>query len=408
MKNILVKFIFLMSTAFSFSQCPEVLDVDGWAGFDTYPSGNDHWQSFTSVTTGKLTRVQISVTADPFNFTFSVYDGNGINGTLLYSDNYSLSGTGWLDVNIPMTLAPDVINGSQYTYRLESANSFTCYSQSGDPITGGVYYNDVDGLTLTDVDANFKTYVTVAPIGVVEEYNDVSCYGQSDGNISTTISSGQLPYTFLWLESGQTTQDAFDVGPGGHTLVITDFIGCVDTVFATIIEPNEIIFDAGVEQSICKGFGTILNAEEGGVNYVWNGPNISNISGQSISIIVDTTAYYLVEVTSDLGCISQDSVLISTIANSNCEISFSNTISCNNDGINDTWEIQGIESFPENKVTIFNRWGDVVYETDNYDNTMVVWKGENAFNEVATPGTYFYKIELVGGPSYSGWIVLLR
>jgi gliding motility-associated-like protein len=83
------------------------------------------------------------------------------------------------------------------------------------------------------------------------------------------------------------------------------------------------------------------------------------------------------------------------------------SITPNNDGVNDTWRIQGIESFNENIVSIFNRWGDTVFQADGYDNENVVWDGTNNGNELGA-GTYFYIIEIVNGPSSSGWIQLMK
>jgi gliding motility-associated-like protein len=46
-----------------------------------------------------------------------------------------------------------------------------------------------------------------------------------------------------------------------------------------------------------------------------------------------------------------------------------------------------------NKVSIFNRWGDVVYETEQYDNDQKRFEGLSHNDKVLPSGTYFYKIE---------------
>ena len=46
------------------------------------------------------------------------------------------------------------------------------------------------------------------------------------------------------------------------------------------------------------------------------------------------------------------------------------------DGNNDFWTINGIEEYPNNTVMIFNRWGDMVFKIDNYDNNSNVFYGE--------------------------------
>jgi len=86
----------------------------------------------------------------------------------------------------------------------------------------------------------------------------------------------------------------------------------------------------------------------------------------------------------------------------------------NGDGVNDFFEIVGIEGYPDNKVTIFNRWGNLVFEGIGYNNTTVRWDGENT--GVLSPGdgpvpegTYFYVIDLGDGSDLlSGYVFLNR
>ncbi|AYN69193.1 BspA family leucine-rich repeat surface protein [Euzebyella marina] len=71
----------------------------------------------------------------------------------------------------------------------------------------------------------------------------------------------------------------------------------------------------------------------------------------------------------------------------------------NGDFINDVWSINGIEAYPENTVSIFNRWGDLVFFISGYDNNANVFKGEaNQKTKIGAgelpAGTYFFKITL--------------
>ncbi|CAM1369582.1 protein of unknown function [Tenacibaculum soleae] len=66
------------------------------------------------------------------------------------------------------------------------------------------------------------------------------------------------------------------------------------------------------------------------------------------------------------------------------------------DGINEYWEIKEIEQYPKNVVSIYNRWGDMVFEIIGYDNNLRVFRGEANKKKVlgagALPsGTYFFQ-----------------
>jgi gliding motility-associated-like protein len=76
----------------------------------------------------------------------------------------------------------------------------------------------------------------------------------------------------------------------------------------------------------------------------------------------------------------------------------------NGDGTNDNFMVQGIERFPNNKLSVFNRWGNQVYEAENYAND---WDGTSSGQRLPD-GTYFYIFEDGKGNKYSGYVQLQR
>ena len=83
----------------------------------------------------------------------------------------------------------------------------------------------------------------------------------------------------------------------------------------------------------------------------------------------------------------------------------------NGDGVNDVLIIENMELYPENKITIFNRWGNIVFEKENYNND---WDGISnnslTVGSASLPvGTYFYIVEVKGkSKPLSGYIYLNR
>ncbi len=86
------------------------------------------------------------------------------------------------------------------------------------------------------------------------------------------------------------------------------------------------------------------------------------------------------------------------------------------DGINEFWVIDGIEETQGNTVSVYNRWGDLVFEIDNYDNASRVFQGEaNRLRGLGASklpeGTYFFRIAPTGAHSLkklTGFLVLKR
>ena len=87
----------------------------------------------------------------------------------------------------------------------------------------------------------------------------------------------------------------------------------------------------------------------------------------------------------------------------NYQTKATNAFSPNGDGVNDYFFIRDIDKLKSNQVFVFNRWGNVVYNSKNYDNTLVKWDGGDL-----PEGTYFYIITSEGETIDKGTILLQR
>ena len=91
-------------------------------------------------------------------------------------------------------------------------------------------------------------------------------------------------------------------------------------------------------------------------------------------------------------------------------------LSPDGDGINDYWHIDNIQYYPENTVFIYNRWGDLVFQMNNYDNSGNVFRGEaNKLTKLGAgqlpEGTYFFVIQVPNDnilKSTKGYVILKR
>ena len=78
-----------------------------------------------------------------------------------------------------------------------------------------------------------------------------------------------------------------------------------------------------------------------------------------------------------------------------------NAVTPNGNGDNDVFVIRNIQLYPNNTVTIFNRWGVIVYEVDSYGQNNKYFKGISEGrstirqSEELPIGTYFYSIRYV-------------
>lgn len=167
----------------------------------------------------------------------------------------------------------------------------------------------------------------------------------------------------------------------------------IDVFPFNITTSNDTIIDLGSSATI---YAT------GGVFYNWT-PSSTLVSPNNASTIANpsTTTNYLVSIIDAHGCLYTDSVLVSVVipiiedTSNISEIVIADLITANGDGYNDTWNIIGIENYPDSKVMVFNTSGNLVYESSNYIND---WKGTWRGNQLPD-GTYYYLVEIFGETS---------
>ena len=176
---------------------------------------------------------------------------------------------------------------------------------------------------------------------------------------------------------------------------VVQFSGCPSDTssFDTVFVNPDPVANAGADDTIFIFDNTTLNGS-GGVFYSWSpvdslsDPNIPNpIADPVISTM------YILTVTDLNGCSAVDDVFIFVIDTSVViltDIIVCNYITSNNDGLNDVWNITGIEYFNETEVTVFNNQGQIVFTENNYQNT---WK--RTYNGDPLPdGNYYYVVEV--------------
>ena len=101
---------------------------------------------------------------------------------------------------------------------------------------------------------------------------------------------------------------------------------------------------------------------------------------------VETTTYSLTATQN--GCTLQDQVTI-VVQDS---LLIPTTFSPNGDGVNDAFEIKGIEQYPNCFLSIYTRWGQEVFQSTGYSKEKF-WNGKTKNGEV-TEGVFFYVLEL--------------
>lgn len=272
---------------------------------------------------------------------------------------------------------------------------------------------DVNGCTASD-----SIYMSILALPVVNVAADNSNAIYCSGAVATLTASGAQTYDWTGpggysaTNTSVTILDLNGADEGYYLVSGTDVNGCSssDSIYLNVV--TNVPADSPNDTTLCPG-ETIILYGSGGQDYVWSGPG--GYSSEEQDPLVTTSAtfedmgwYYLTVVDTN-GCLGYDSTYVDVSNNENC-IFIPNLITPDKDGMNETWVIQGIESYKDAEVEIYNRWGNMVYSASPYLND---WDGTVNQGTVidgkdgkVPVGTYFYIIRLNEGdkPPYKGYV----
>ena len=232
----------------------------------------------------------------------------------------------------------------------------------------------------------------------VTDIVDVLCFNESTGSIAVIGSGGTGPYEYSLDEGPFQIETRFnDLPAGNYLLTVLDAMGCAAIVEATITQPEELIVDAGPDQTINLGFSTKIQAvsNEFPVDFVWRdtiGLSCFNCGGTT-AMPVNTTTYTVV-VTNENGCTATDEVTIQVIKN--YPVYIPNAFSPNDDGLNDGFTAFAGPAADQIKVLkIFDRWGELVFDTQAIPHSQETlgWDG-NFKGRPVNAGVFVYLIEM--------------
>jgi len=253
------------------------------------------------------------------------------------------------------------------------------YTSSGTYTFTTTNANGCDSITTLEL--------TLSLLDVSDVTTNTSCFGAIDGSAEITVNGGIQPYGYSW-DSGQTIQDLIDVQSGNYVLTVTDANLCIITHNISIDEPQDLEAAPYVTNASCEvsDDASIDITPYGGTmpyTYLWSNGQITE-DLQNIQI-----GEYTVLLTDFNGCEKLESVSISFDGSDNC-LFIPTLFTPNGDGIHDTWLIDGLDLYPDILVKIFNRWGQLLFESKGYSDA---WDGTHNGNELPI-AAYYYVIDL--------------
>ncbi len=238
------------------------------------------------------------------------------------------------------------------------------------------------------------------PRNIEYSARDISCFGQKDGVISiSNTTGGNAPYLYYVNGVKTDSNSLVNLIKGDYTLGVRDKFDCLFEKKVSISEPNKFMVNTPLEINIFYSETAELTfssnyPDSDIVSIKWTNSK-GEILGNDFDLKYNPNLSDVVnvEVTTINGCIATSKVKI----NVDNELKFyiPNIFSPNGDGINDKLEIfKNKIPLTLGQISIFDRYGNMVYNTKNYEfnNSIDGWDGTINGKSVV-PGVYVLLIE---------------
>ena len=284
----------------------------------------------------------------------------------------------------PVTKVSDAAPGTAKTYTHR-------YPAFGSPASKTVQigYQVYSGITCTDLVVKSITLLATPQLAI-DSVAPV-CADVAPFTVTGVREINSLAGTGVFSGTGISAAGVFNpaLPPTGKrifTYTFTSTAGCKTTDSGTVTVYPVPVADAGPDKTVLEGGSALLDAKaSSNSKYLWTPAQYldnSQLLTPRVTPLNDIS--YTLAVTSADGCTASDQVNITLLK----ELKVPNAFSPNGDGINDTWKIPYLASYPGAIVEVYNRYGQKVYSSTDYTRE---WNGTYNGGPLPT-GTYYWII----------------
>lgn len=333
------------------------------------------------------------VTGQPSVLTFTVQETNfGCPGPMPAAVSLYILGP----PDVTITSPPKACEGDTIHFSVPfQGNTYYNWTSSGGNITNlanneidmifnssGTYHVFIDATSLQCGGSSGNSKIVISKYPIVNAGSDTTVCKNNTVSLNTPL--GQY-YSYQWFDKKSLigtnhTENITADSTRIYQVSVTAAGGCIknDSIKISVLVPDSVI----KKDSICDGDPLILDAGAGGTGYLWNNGSTSQM------LNIEKPGQYNVSIKNN-GAVCPLLIKIKVDKTENCfhEMKLPNIITLNNDGFNDFFEAEKKTDYSSFEIKIFNRWGEVVYEsTDPY----FKWDGKNKSGNLVSAGVYYY------------------
>ncbi len=325
-------------------------------------------------------------TVREFNYGCAGPASDTLASDIFGSPNVSIVGPSQVCVGDTVTYQVQFTNNTYYEWAITSSNT-SIVDTSNNVITlvfDTVGTGQFNVLVVNPCGQdNGNKNVLIKPLPPANIGADTTICDGSTITLSTTpVNNGTYQWGVVGAQSIGGGQNK-DVSPNDTTtyyVKVTVQPGCVSYDTLTVfVEYPVLTYDT---LNICLDETATLVADTGqSYSYVWS-------SGETTQSVTKTEAgdYYVdISVPGEICLKTQNFHLV--VDTCYVPLTLPNVFTPDGDGINDYWQPFVIGNFDEFEILVYNRWGTMVYTTDN---PAFMWDGKNTGGNLVSDGVYYY------------------
>ena len=222
-------------------------------------------------------------------------------------------------------------------------------------------------------------------------FSDETLYLCSGNPISLSVATNFSSY--LW-SNGATTNAIAVSTAGTYTVIVTNINGCSATKTFIVLASEIAIFESLLVNDLSNEANTIQVNVNGIGTYEYSIDGFNYQDQNTFSNLMPDQYTVYVRDKNGCGTLTVDAIVLN----------YPNYFTPNNDGINDFWEVKNLHYFPNTRVTIFDRYGKLVY---HFNENEKGWDG--TLNQIQLPSSdYWFFIQFANGRNVKGHFSLKR
>jgi len=350
-----------------------------------------HWVSSTSGCSSDTAQQLINVQANPVA---------GINAS-----------DGCVGTAIPFAAAISIGNATAFKWFFGNGDSSNLPTPNYTYLQPGIFNVTYTASSSNGCRSNTAVKnIVIETNPVVSFTTDELCAGKRINFVSTATNTAGSIISYNWAFGNDSTaaiSSAFTTfnRPGAYSVTntATTVNGCVGTAIQNLTI-NNLPVNAGNDVTINQNTPYQLQGSGAG-SYLWQPAQfLNNATIANPVALLQKDQLFTLQLTAGNGCKGFDSVLIKVLGN----IFIPSAFSPNGDTNNDVWRIQRLADYASAKLSVFNRYGQIIFEGNN--NNGYAWDGKHK-GKLQPTGAYIYLLLVNDGKAnqtFKGTVMLVR